>query len=139
MSHPSPGEDQFISLLIEGALDLGRVRQHVRLFLAGVEETVVADAVLVTVMLASDAYRYGDPPLTLRLRLAADGSDRVLHIEVDHQPDRTVAAAADSRAGILDRITRARGVCGSDDRTTEWAEIPLPSVIAGLAGHSPAM
>ncbi|WP_410968799.1 hypothetical protein, partial [Salmonella sp. SAL4444] len=78
----SPAGDPVIALLIEGALDLGRVRQHVRLFLAGVEEPAVADAVLVTVMLAGDAYRFGDPPVTLRLRLLDSGAR--LRIEVDH-------------------------------------------------------
>jgi hypothetical protein len=126
VSESPAGGDPVISLLIEGALDLGRVRQHVRLFLAGVAEPAVADAVLVTVMLAGDAYRFGEPPVTLRLRLLDSGAS--LRIEVDHDPARSTGTPAGSRAGILDRITSARGVDRGDGHTITWAEIPLRGV-----------
>ncbi|HEU5472903.1 MAG TPA: hypothetical protein VFV67_19845 [Actinophytocola sp.] len=134
MSDGRPSGDQAISLLIEGALDLGRVRQHVRLFLSGVGEPVVADVVLVTVMLASDSFRYGDPPITLRLQFLIGTGESRLRIEVDHHQDRALDTQVDSRTGILDRITSARGENRHDDRTTVWAEIPLPTVTEHLAG-----
>ncbi|HET9141502.1 hypothetical protein [Actinophytocola sp.] len=129
----SPADDPVIALLIEGALDLGRVRQHVRLFLAGVEEPAVADAVLVTVMLAGDAYRFGDPPITLRLRLLDSGAR--LRIEIDHDPANRSGSRMGSRTRILNRITTARGQERQGAHMITWAELPLRVGTEMLEAH----
>jgi hypothetical protein len=116
------GTDRGVPLPINGALDLGYVREHVRAFLSGVEEPLVADAVLVAVMLAGDACRYGIPPVTLRLRRAADGA--ALRIEVDDQRNGAPDLPDDYRTGILDRISNARGL-ENNGGTTTWAEVAL--------------
>ena len=137
MSESPADGDPVIALVIEGALDLGRVRQRVRMFLAGVQEPAVADAVLVTVMLAGDAYRFGEPPVTLRLRLLDSGAS--LRIEIDHDPARTTGTPPSSRTGILDRITSARGVDHRDGHTITWAEVPLGGVSEQLEARSSAV
>jgi hypothetical protein len=120
---PQADAERDITLPIDGALDLGYVRQHVREFLSGVPENAVADAVLVVVMLTGDACRHGDPPITVRLRRVA-GEAR-LRVEVDDQRRDPEEPAADYRSVILDRITDTRGVKHRDDGTTTWAEVAL--------------
>jgi hypothetical protein len=122
--------DADVTLPIDGALDLGHVRQHVREFLSGVPENAVADAVLVVVMLTGDACRHGDPPITVRLRRVA--AERRLRVEVnDQRRDPEEPVGEDYRSVILDRITDTRGVRHRDDGTTTWAEVTLtPQAVA---------
>jgi hypothetical protein len=111
---------------ITGAPDLVHLRQEVLTFLSGVEEFIVTDAVLVTIMLAGDAFRYGEPPVTLRLRHLADR--RSLRVEVDFHMSADSKSAPDGyRASILDRIASSRGTEQSNGITTSWAEISLRS------------
>ena len=116
--------EQDITLSIDGALDLGYVRQHVRDFLSGIAEPAVADAVLVVVMLTGDACRRGNPPITVRLQRLTD--DARLRVEVvDNLRVPADPPAEDYRSVILDRITDSRGVDMHDDGTTTWAEVAL--------------
>ncbi|MFL6145387.1 MAG: hypothetical protein ACJ72N_26445 [Labedaea sp.] len=116
--------DRHLTLPSNGALDLGYVREHVREFLADVDENAVADAVLVVVMLTGDAYRHGIPPVTVRLCRPADR--HLLRVEVDdHRREPEEPPAEDYRSVILDRITDSRGVNQRDDGTTAWAEVVL--------------
>jgi hypothetical protein len=109
---------------ITGAPDLVQLRQEVLAFLADVQEHIVTDAVLVTIMLAGDAFRYGTPPVILRLQHFTDR--RCLRVEVDdHRRLPSDRVAVGYRASILDRIASARGMEQSDGVTTSWAEISL--------------
>jgi hypothetical protein len=119
-----PGADHVIEQAITGAPDLVQLRQEVLTFLAGVEEYIVTDAVLVTIMLAGDAFRYGKPPVTLRLHHLTDRG--CLRVEVeDHRRLPSKRVADGYRASILDRIASARGMEQSDGITMSWAEISL--------------
>jgi hypothetical protein len=118
------GADHVIEQSITGAPDLVQLRQEVLTFLAGVQEHIVTDAVLVTIMLAGDAFRYGKPPVTLRLRHLTDR--RCLRVEVeDHRRLPSARVADGYRASILDRIASARGMEQYDGITMSWAEISL--------------
>jgi hypothetical protein len=109
---------------ITGAPDLVHLRQEVLTFLSGVEENIVTDAVLVTIMLAGDAFRYGKPPVTLRLHHLADRG--CLRVEVDDHRSAPSDRVPDGyRANILDRIASTRGTEQSNGITTSWAEISL--------------
>jgi hypothetical protein len=111
---------------VTGAPDLVHLRQEVLTFLSGVEENIVTDAVLVTIMLAGDAFRYGEPPVTLRLWHLADR--RALRVEVDYHLAGDAQSVPDGyRASILDRIASSRGTAQADGTTTSWAEISLRS------------
>ncbi len=91
-----------------------------RSFLSGLDELVSGTAILVAVMLAGDAFRYGTPPVSLRLRLVADGC--CLRVEVE---DHGWARPYGYRAGFLDRIASRQGLARTDDGMTMiWAEIP---------------
>ncbi len=119
-----PGAGHLIEQPITGAPDLVHLRQEVLTFLSGVEDYIVTDAVLVTIMLAGDAFRYGRPPVTLRLRHLTDRG--CLRVEVeDHRPTSWERVADGYRASILDRIASTRGMEQSDGLTTSWAEISL--------------
>jgi hypothetical protein len=122
---------------ITGAPDLVQLRQEVLTFLAGVQEHIVTDAVLVTIMLAGDAFRYGKPPVTLRLQHFTDR--RCLRVEVDdHRRKPSERTADDYRANILDRIASARGMEQSDGVTTSWAEISLRYPRSAVSTDGPA-
>lgn len=125
--------DRVIEQPIGGAPDLVRLREQVLAFLSGVEENIVTDAVLVTIMLAGDAFRYGRPPVVLRLRHLRD-RDR-LRVEVEDRRRVPSERVPDSyRAGILDRIASTRGTKQADGITTSWAEIRL-SYTSHQASH----
>jgi hypothetical protein len=114
--------NQVIAQPIEGAPDMLHLRQEVLEFLADVDENIVSDAVLVTIMLAGDAFRCGVRPVTLRLARSAD--DR-LRVEVeDHQQDRPDPPDG-YRMSLIDRLASARGIEHGDGTTTFWAEIAL--------------
>jgi hypothetical protein len=122
-------DDREVILPVDGTLDLGYVRQHVRGFLADVGENAVADAVLVVVMLTGDAYRYGTPPITVRL--CRPQNEQMFRVEVvDHRLEPGEPLAEDYRSVILDRITDTRGVDLRDGGTTTWAEVDLGSRVA---------
>ena len=113
-----------LALLPTGAPDLVHLREEVLTFLSGVEEHIVTDAVLVTIMLAGDAFRYGEPPVSLRLRHLVDRG--CLRVEVDDHRSLPSRHATDGyRASILDRIASSRGMEQADGVTTCWAEISL--------------
>jgi hypothetical protein len=116
-----------VTLPIDGAADLGYVRQHVREFLAGVGDYAVADAVLVVVMLAGDACRSSRSPITVRLRRLGSR----LRVEVAHHGVKRRRPTEEYRAVVLDRITDIRGIEHRDGGTTTWAEVVLtPQAVA---------
>ena len=116
-----------VTLPIDGAAELGYVRQHVREFLAGVGENAVADAVLVVVMLAGDACRSSHAPITVRLRRLGPR----LRVEIAHRGVKRGQPPEDYRAVVLDRITDIRGIEHRDGGTTTWAEVILtPQAVA---------
>jgi hypothetical protein len=115
-------------LVLDGRPDLERIRDDVRAYLADVEDDAAADAVLVVVMLAGDAWRHGTPPVTVRIRRSTDSTR--LRVEVDdHRPAQRGEQPADYRVNLLDRMTTKRGVEHAGGTTTNWAEIPLTPMV----------
>ena len=114
---------------IEAGPDLVHLHRDVLLFLSDIHEHAVTDAALVVVMLTGDAFRYGAPPVTLRLRRSPDAKS--LRVEVDdHRPRDADPIPEDYRINLLDRMTTSRGAESGHGITTTWAEIPLTPVTA---------
>jgi hypothetical protein len=120
--------DYSVVLPIAGTPDLVQLPQEARGFLAGLDEHLVVNAVLVAVMLGGDAFRYGRPPVTLRLQRLP--SDHCLWIEVeDCRPLSPNARPFGYRARLLDRLACRCGLEPSDrGGTRTWAEIGLSPI-----------
>jgi hypothetical protein len=61
------GGDRVFAVSITGTPDLVHLPRAVRDFLSGVNQRLAVDALLVVAVLGGDAFRYGEPPVTLRL------------------------------------------------------------------------
>jgi hypothetical protein len=121
---PRMDADRVLEQQIEAGPDLVHLHRDVLTFLSDIHEHAVTDAALVVVMLTGDAFRYGAPPVTLRLKRSPD--DRSLRVEVDdHRSAGADAIPEDYRVNLLDRMTTARGAESDHGITTTWAEIPL--------------
>src|SRR5438094_579260 len=64
-----PNSDLVLVQPIEGSPNLVRLPPAVRSFLFGVERAMSAETILVAVVLVGEAFRYGTPPVWLRLWL----------------------------------------------------------------------
>jgi hypothetical protein len=117
--------DHGVVLPMTGTPDLVQLPQEARGFLTGLNKYLVADAVLLAVMLGGDAFRYGRPPVSVRLQRLADA--RCLRIEVeDRRPWSPNARPFGYRARLLDRLAHRRGLEPSErGGTRTWAEINL--------------
>jgi len=121
-------DDRVLELQIEAGPDLVHLHRDVLVFLSDIHEHAVTDAALVVVMLTGDAFRYGAPPVTLRLRRSPD--DLSLRVEVDdHRKAGAGPIPEDYRVNLLDRMTTTRGFGSDNGTTTTWAEIPLTPII----------
>lgn len=117
------GRDRVISQPIDGAPDMVHLRQEVLEFLSDVDENIVSDAVLVAIMLAGDAFRFGVRPVTLRLRRQDDSR---LRVEVeDHRQGPAEPTSDGYRMSLIDRLASARGIERGEGTITFWAEIAL--------------
>jgi hypothetical protein len=116
--------DRVLERRVDSPSELRHLYLDVRGFLSDIVDHTVADAGLVVVMLVGDAHRHGAGPVTLRLRRSADSTR--LRVEVDgHHPLAAGPTLEDYRTGLLDRMTRVRGVERAANTTTTWAELSL--------------
>ncbi len=115
--------DRVLERQVDSPSELRHLYLDVRGFLSGIVDHTVADAGLVVVMLVGDAHRRGAGPVTLRLRRSADSTR--LRVEVDGHHPLAGPTPEDYRTGLLDRMTRVRGVERAADTTTTWAELSL--------------
>ncbi len=119
-----PAADRVLERQVNTPTELRNLYQDVRGFLSDIVDHTVADAGLVVVMLVGDAHRRGTGPVTLRLLRSVDGT--TLRVEVDdHHPLAAGPTVEDYRIGLLDRMTRVRGVERVANTTTTWAELGL--------------
>jgi hypothetical protein len=113
-----PASDYALVQRIDGGPDLVHLHQGVRIFLSEIDSLVAAEVILVAVLLVSDAFRYGVPPVILRLQFVADRS--CLRIEVDdRRPFASCSRPRGYRARLLDRLE----LSGKGTRT--WVEIAV--------------
>jgi hypothetical protein len=109
---------------VSGTPDVVHLSEEVRLFLTGFDELMAAVTKLVAVLLASDAFRYGQPPVRLRMKLIADGAYLRLEVE-DHGSVQSNPRPYGYRANLLDWVASRRGVKqATNGTTTVWVEIP---------------
>src|SRR2546423_13585405 len=96
----------------------------VRLFLSHIDELVAADTILAAALLAGEAFRYGRPPVILRLRFVGDGS--FVRVEVDdQQPFWADTRPHGCRGGLLGRLDGKGGLRPAGDGTRTWVEIAV--------------
>jgi hypothetical protein len=126
--------DHFFAQSVDGTPDLVCVHPALRTFLAGLDEHVVVDVVLLAALLAGGAFRYGTPPVTVRVELRPPG--RRVRLEVDdHRRYSTRARPFGYRVRLLSRVAHHCGLGPSDQGGTRaWAEITVTTEPNG-GGH----
>lgn len=130
-----PDSDLVVALPATGSPDLVCLPRAVRDFLAGLDGHRVAEAMLVATVLVGDAFRYGRPPVSLRLERTVG---TCLRIEVeDHRPLSPNARPFGYRARLLDGLGCRQGLGLSDaGGTRAWAEMSLlPGRLVMRPGH----
>jgi hypothetical protein len=128
-SSPLVGEET-VDVPIRGSLrELTRVREKVRLLLAGYPESVVADAVQIADELASHGFRHGAPPRMVRLALIRAGAR--VRIEVEEAVATPTPRGCCSQCRLGEAVLNTLATCWDAHDTIRWAELGLPARTSG--------
>jgi hypothetical protein len=122
----APTPERILVQHVEGGPDLVCLHRSVHSFLCQIDDLVVAEAILVTVVLVGDAFRYGVPPVILGLRFLADRC-RLRIIVDDQQPFSPGSRPRRDRGGgLLDRLASDRGLGPTGNGGTRaWVDLAV--------------